>query len=403
MKEEEDSSLIITNGHQPNGIAYRLARQNILELHPYRCARDDYSTGILLDANENAYGPPLPRQTNTTPDKNGNQRNGDDDDDVVVLERYPDPYQIPLKEKFAKFRGVEGILTAAHMFVGVGSDEAIDLLMRIFCRPGGHDQILITPPTYGMYKVCAKVNDIPILSVPLTPTFDVEVPKILDAITPTTKLIFLCSPGNPTSKALPLSNIEEIVSKATDTLVVVDEAYVDYSTLGSALSLIPKYPNVVVLQTMSKAFGLAAIRCGFCFGSPDVIQLLNNVKAPYNVNGLTSQMALKALDYANTLLKSNIEHTWSEREKVAQALSAMDFVVKVHPSDANFLLFQLRSHALEVYKAMADNAACPIVTRYRGTELHCDECIRVTIGTPTENDAFLTAVKQCYEKIKNSQ
>ena len=147
-----------------SGIAARLARKNILELHPYRCARDDYSEGILLDANENAYGPPLPRTDS-----------GSADD--IVLERYPDPYQIPLKEKFAKFRGVDGI-TPAHMFVGVGSDEAIDLLMRIFCRPGGEDQILITPPTYGMYKVCAKVNDIPIVSVPLTPTFDVEVPKV---------------------------------------------------------------------------------------------------------------------------------------------------------------------------------------------------------------------------------
>ncbi|KAL7560026.1 hypothetical protein ACA910_013517 [Epithemia clementina (nom. ined.)] len=378
------------NGQHQNGIASRLARKNILELHPYRCARDDYSEGILLDANENAYGPPLPTEAKS------------DLVDDVVLERYPDPYQIALKEKFAKFRGVEGI-TAAHMFVGVGSDEAIDLLMRIFCRPGGEDQILITPPTYGMYKVSAKVNDVPIVSVPLTPTFDVEVPKILDAITPTIKLLFLCSPGNPTSKALPLSDIEEIVSKAPNTLVVVDEAYVDYSTKGTALSLILKYANVVVLQTMSKAFGLAAIRCGFCFGSPDVIQLLNNVKAPYNLNGLTSRMAIKALDYTDTLLKSNIEQTWSERDKVIKALSAMDFVTKVHHTDANFLLFQMRSHAFQVYKAMADSGTSPVVTRYRGTELHCDECIRVTIGTPDENEAFLNALQQKYREISNSQ
>ena len=153
------------NGHHEGGVAARLARKNILELHPYRCARDDYSEGILLDANENAYGPPIPRNVE------------DNESNDIVLERYPDPYQIPLKKKFAKFRGVEGI-TTAHMFAGVGSDEAIDLLMRIFCCPGGEDQILITPPTYGMYKVCAKVNDIPIVTVPLTPTFDVEIPKV---------------------------------------------------------------------------------------------------------------------------------------------------------------------------------------------------------------------------------
>ena len=157
------STLAMSSESSTQGVAARLARPNILELHPYRCARDDYSEGILLDANENAYGPPTPKDPNGT-----------------VLERYPDPYQIPLKEKFSSYRGVDGI-TAKHMFVGVGSDEAIDLLMRIFCRPGGADQILTTPPTYGMYKVCAKVNDIPIVHVPLTPTFDVEVDKVRNA------------------------------------------------------------------------------------------------------------------------------------------------------------------------------------------------------------------------------
>ena len=201
---------------------------------------------------------------------------------------------------------------------------------------------------------------------------------------------------------MPLSDIEAVVSSAKDVLVVVDEAYVDYSTHGTALSLILKYPNVVVLQTMSKAFGLAAIRCGFCFGSPDVIQLLNNVKAPYNVNGLTSQMALKSLDYTDSVLKSNIEQTLNERNKVVQALTAMDFVTQVHPSDANFLLFQLKSHALQVYKAMADNATSSVVTRYRGTEMHCTECIRVTIGTPEENQTFLTLLKETYEVVSKS-
>eukprot|EP00527_Entomoneis_sp_CCMP2396_P008850 CAMPEP_0198142078 /NCGR_PEP_ID=MMETSP1443-20131203/4980_1 /TAXON_ID=186043 /ORGANISM="Entomoneis sp., Strain CCMP2396" /LENGTH=376 /DNA_ID=CAMNT_0043805023 /DNA_START=24 /DNA_END=1154 /DNA_ORIENTATION=+ len=373
------------SGQESQGVAARLARSNILELHPYRCARDDYSEGILLDANENAYGPPTPKEVSDSASM------------ALALERYPDPYQIPLKDKFSSYRAVEGI-SAKHMFVGVGSDEAIDLLMRIFCRPGGADQILTTPPTYGMYKVCAKVNDIPIVNVPLTPSFDVEIEKILDAITPTIKLIFICSPGNPTSKAIPLSDIEAIVSnpKCADCIIVVDEAYVDYSKHGTALSLILKYPNVVVLQTLSKAFGLAAIRCGFCFGSPDVIQLLNNVKAPYNVNALTSQMAIKALDHTVTLQKT-IEQTWEERKKLAKALGNLDFVTQVYPSDANFILFRMKSHALESYKYMADTFA--VVSRYRGSELHCDECIRVTVGTPEENQTFLKALQDSYKIV----
>lgn len=195
-----------------------------------------------------------------------------------------------------------------------------------------------------------------------------------------------------------MSDIEAIVSspKCANCIVVVDEAYVDYSTHGTALSLILKYPNVVVLQTLSKAFGLAAIRCGFCFGSPDVIQLLNNVKAPYNVNALTSEMAMKALDHTDTLAKT-IQQTFEERAKVTKALSEMDFVTKVYPSDANFILFQMKSHALESYKHMADKFA--VVSRYRGSELHCNECIRVTVGTPEENQAFLKALQDAYKIV----
>lgn len=208
----------------------------------------------------------------------------------------------------------------------------------------------------------------------------------------------MCSPGNPTAKALPLSDIEAVVSspKAQNLVVVVDEAYVDFSTKGSALSLIDKYPNVVVLQTLSKAFGLAAIRCGFCIGPPDIIQLMNNVKAPYNVNALTSKMALSAFDnLAN--LQSNIDTLLQQRQVVADALEALDFVAKVYPSDANFLLFRLKAHAKEVYKTMADGG---VVTRYRGTELHCEECIRVTIGTPDENKAFLEALQKTYQSLQ---
>ena len=219
----------------------------------------------------------------------------------------------------------------------------------------------------------------------------------MSAVTPDIKLIFLCSPGNPTAKSLPLEDIEKVTTGAPDSIIVVDEAYVDFSTKGSALSLIGKYNNVVVLQTLSKAFGLAAIRCGFCIGPPDIIQLLNNVKAPYNVNALTSKMALDALD--NTAaLEITIQKLLEQREFVAQKLNSLDYVTKVYPSDANFLLFRLQNHAQAVYKRMADSAG--VVTRFRGTELHCDDCIRVTVGTLEENLAFLVALEKTYQELE---
>ena len=219
----------------------------------------------------------------------------------------------------------------------------------------------------------------------------------MSAVTPEIKLIFLCSPGNPTAKALPLEDIEKVTIGAPNSIIVVDEAYVDFSTKGSALSLIGKYNNVVVLQTLSKAFGLAAIRCGFCLGPPDIIQLLNNVKAPYNVNALTSKMALDALD--NTAaLQTTIQQLLEQRELVAEKLNSLDYVTKVYESDANFLLFRLQKNAQAVYKRMADSAG--VVTRFRGTELHCDECIRVTVGTPEENVAFLEALEKSYSELQ---
>jgi histidinol-phosphate aminotransferase len=211
------------------------------------------------------------------------------------------------------------------------------------------------------------------------------------------KLLFLCSPGNPTAKAIPLEDIERVTGakEARNLLVVVDEAYVDFSRKGSAVSLVQKYPNLVVLQTLSKAFGLAAIRCGFCIGWPDVIQLMNNVKAPYNVNALTEKMALAALQ--NTAaVESNIAVLLEQRQVVAKALNELPFVVKVYPSDSNFLLFRIDSRAQEVYKHMADNG---VVTRYRGNEMHCDECIRVTVGTAEENRAFLEALQKTYAEL----
>jgi len=362
------------------GIASTLARSNILALHPYRCARDDYSTGILLDANENAIGPTsLP--TNSLPDDNS-----------LLLERYPCPYQIPLKKLLADYRG--GDLDASNIFVGVGSDEAIDLLMRIFCKPG-QDMIMTTPPTYGMYKVSANVNDVQIVEIPLTEDFNLRIPEMLAAVTDKVKLMFICSPGNPTCKAIPLSDVEELANSSYKGIIVVDEAYVDFSKEESAVKLIQTYPNIVVLQTLSKAFGLAGIRCGFALGYHDVIQLMNNVKAPYNVNKLTSEVAVNAMKKIDVLEK-NIKILLGQREVVREQLEKMDFVVKVYPSDSNFLLVRLKQLSKEIYKHMADNG---IVVRYRGSEVHCEECLRITIGTVEENKACLEMLEKTYNEL----
>lgn len=230
-------------------------------------------------------------------------------------------------------------------------------------------------------------------------------------------MLFLCSPGNPTSKLIPIADIRAIASHpkiVNHVIVVVDEAYIDFaiptpsSTAAtassndvSAVQLVPEFNNIVVLQTLSKAFGLAAIRCGFCIGPPDIIQLMNNVKAPYNVNSLTSQLACDALDSSKTRssIMKHIDEILQQRTRVINALQAMDFVTFIYPSDANFVLFRVSSHAYEIYKYMADTEN--IVTRYRGTELHCEECIRVTIGTTAENDAFLLALPKAYAAMVN--
>jgi histidinol-phosphate aminotransferase len=219
---------------------------------------------------------------------------------------------------------------------------------------------------------------------------------MLDATNDRTKLLFICSPGNPTAKAIPLADIKAIASSNKYSgIVVVDEAYVDFSDQGTAVELVNKYPNIVVLQTLSKAFGLAGIRCGFCIGSPDVIQLMNNVKAPYNVNNLTSEVAINAMNSISTLEK-NIAATLEQRKLVADKLTSLDFITKVFPSDSNFLLFQVKEKAQAMYKTMADNG---VVSRYRGNEMHCDECIRVTIGTPEENTKFLELLQKTWADL----
>jgi len=218
---------------------------------------------------------------------------------------------------------------------------------------------------------------------------------MIAAVTDKTKLMFVCSPGNPTCKAIPLSDIEQLATSSYKGIIVVDEAYVDFSSEESAVKLIESFPNIVVLQTLSKAFGLAGIRCGFAIGYPDVIQLMNNVKAPYNLNKLTSEVARNAMENTKVLEK-NIKTLLEQREHVAEELRKMDFVVKVYPSDSNFLLVRLKQLSKEIYKKMADDG---IVVRYRGSELHCDECLRITIGTEEENKACLEMLEKTYKVL----
>jgi histidinol-phosphate aminotransferase len=292
---------------------------------------------------------------------------------------YPDPLHYDLKEQIAAFRQVR----KTQIFLGVGSDEAIDLLIRIFCSPR-EDNIIITPPTYGMYKVCAKVNEVNVCIAPLTESFDVDIAAIQSAINEKSKLLFICSPGNPTSKAIPLQQIDQIAAMFPG-IVVVDEAYIDFSPVSSACSLLDKRPNVVVLQTLSKAFGLAGIRLGMAFASEEIIQLFNNVKAPYNVNKLTVEVAKSALSNLS-LFYQNRDYLLAERDYLLASLQKLSIVKKVHVADANFILFVIPK-ALQVYKQMADRG---VVCRYRGTEMHCEDCLRVTVGTREENDKFLS-------------
>jgi len=339
-----------------------LIRENIRNLTPYRSARDDFNSGVLLDANENSFGSTV--------------RNSLD------LHRYPDPTQDKLREVIAEYRGVD----VENLFLGVGSDEPIDLLMRIFCEPGS-DSIITTPPTYGMYKVSANINNVGVKEVQLTEKFQLQTDAIKEAADETTKLLFLCSPNNPTANDMKRTDLLKLCTTFPG-IVVVDEAYIDFSKQESMAAMVQQYPNLVVLQTFSKAFGLAGIRLGVAISNPEIISYMMRVKAPYNINKLTADTALKAFGNRE-LLKFNIKKIREEREYVAEQLGHSDAVEKVYPSNANFLLFKIK-HAKEVYQNLAKLG---VIVRYRGNEPLCEDCLRVTIGMPDENVTFLKALK----------
>ncbi|HET8864959.1 MAG TPA: histidinol-phosphate transaminase [Gracilimonas sp.] len=340
-----------------------LVRENILNLKPYRSARDDFDSGVLLDANENSFGAPFA--------------------DDMELNRYPMPHQDELREKISAFRG----LSKKNVFVGVGSDEAIDLLFRIFCRPG-KDRVIVNPPTYGMYKVSASINDVAVDEVLLTESFQLQPEKIIKAIRPETKLIFICSPNNPTGNSMDVSDIVKIL-EGFDGIVVVDEAYIDFSIQGSLANNITDFKNLVVLQTMSKSFGLAGIRLGIALADPEVISYMMKVKAPYNVNKLTSVKANLAFSNIDHITK-NIKAILAERERVIGKLVTFKEVEKIYPTDANFVMFRIED-ALNVYKELAEKG---VIIRYRGNEPNCENCLRLTVGTASENDRFFRALQE---------
>lgn len=340
-----------------------LIRENIRNLSPYRSARDDFDKGLLLDANENSLGSPV--------------RNSLD------LHRYPSPAHNNLRKKIAGWRGVD----YENIFLGVGSDEPIDLLMRIFCIPG-KDSIIITPPTYGMYKVSASINDVAVKEVWLSDSFQLKTDEILAAVNNETKLLFLCSPNNPTANDLKRTDMLKIIAKFPG-IVVVDEAYIDFSRQESMASMVQQYPNLVVLQTFSKSFGLAGIRLGIAIANPEIISYMMKVKAPYNINKLTADTALKAFDNMS-LMKFNIEKIREERDYMAGQLQHADMIEKVYPSDANFLLFKIKN-AKEIWQKLAEKG---IIIRYRGNEPLCENCLRVSVGMPDENIRFLKTLKE---------
>lgn len=334
-------------------------RHNIRTLSPYHAARDDYHEGILLDANENSYGPVVASDQ--------------------PLHRYPDTRLNTLRKKWADFRGID----KDQVFVGVGSDEVIDLLMRVFCEPG-RDEVLITPPTYGMYKVAAHINNVGVSEAALTPDFELNSRNVLNRVTQHTKLIILCSPNNPTANVLSTKEIERILT-GFKRIVVVDEAYVDFSESGSLCHLLEQFPNLVLLQTLSKSFGLAAIRMGAALAHPSVIAWMMKVKAPYNVNSLTADTALKAFEHTG-VMRENVSKIIAGRIRLVKALTDHPDVEKIFPSDANFILVRFRN-AKEWYSRLASRG---IIVRYRGDQIHCENTLRITVGTPDENDRLLT-------------
>lgn len=340
-----------------------LLRENIKKLVPYSSARDEFKgeASILIDANENPFGSPLNHDYN----------------------RYPDPLQHQVKAKLSNIKGVP----AENIFLGNGSDEAIDILYRAFCTPGV-DNVILVPPTYGMYEVSANINDVAFKKVNLTADYQLDLDGIANAIDAHTKLIFICSPNNPTGNSIRRQDIETVLNNFQG-LVVVDEAYINFSAVKSFTQELAEYPNLVVLQTLSKAWGLAALRLGMAFASKEIIAVYNKIKPPYNINQATQDIVLEALNNVDQV-NDWIKETVSEREKLVRELLELDYVQYITPSDANFILVKM-AQPREVYDYLVQFG---IIVRDRSKVELCEGCLRITVGTPAENRTLLEKLNQ---------
>lgn len=348
-----------------------ILRENIKKLVPYSSARDEYkgTEGIFLDANENAFGSPVDMEI---------------EGQELKLNRYPDTLQIAVKEKLGKIKG----LPIENIFLGNGSDEAIDIIFRAFCNPG-IDNVIVCPPTYGMYQVSANINDVEVIKVPLiAETFELDTESILKAINKNTKLIFICSPNNPTGTEVNLDSVKRILDNFNG-VVVVDEAYINFAKYRTFIPELLKYPNLVILQTLSKAWGLAGLRVGMAFASRDIIDVFNKIKPPYNISLVSQKLASGALDniaQVNEWTKKIV----SEREKLIEDISKLPFVIKVYPSEASFILVKT-TYAKRIYNHLVNNQ---IVIRDRSSVQLCEGCLRITIGTPEENAMVLKSLNE---------
>ena len=337
-----------------------LTRPNVWALKPYSSARDEYSgaeASVFLDANENPYNNPN--------------------------NRYPDPLQRELKTLIAAQKGVK----MENIFLGNGSDEAIDLIFRVFCQPGV-DNVVAIDPTYGMYKVCADVNDVEYRPMLLDVYYQFKASSLLSAIDENTKAMFICSPNNPTGNSLCRKEIDALLNKF-DGLVVVDEAYIDFADAPSLLADLDKYPNLIVLQTFSKAWGSAAIRLGMAFASPEIIAIFNKIKYPYNVNLLTQQAAIQLLQQPEQI-KAWVNILLEERSRVMKEFEQLPCCIRVFPTDANFFLAKVYE-ATAIYNYLVSEG---IIVRNRTNVALCKDCLRITIGTKEENDTLLEALRK---------
>ena len=344
----------------------KLTRENIQKLVPYSSARDEFSgeAKVFLDANENSLGSPLPKWYN----------------------RYPDPHQQQLKQVISTIKGI----AAEHIFLGNGSDECIDLLFRCFCEPG-KDNVVICPPTYGMYEVSANINDIEVRRAPLLDTFQLDLIHLENLVDADTKIIWLCSPNNPTGNSLNRQDVEAVLNNFNG-IVVIDEAYVNFSRQKSFGQELPDYANLVVMQTFSKAWGLAGLRLGMAFASTAIINIMNKVKPPYNISQATQEIALQALENTGQV-NDMIRELVDMREALAEVLAQAPGVETVYPSDANFLLVKIKE-ARKVYDFLLGKA---IVVRDRSKVKLCEDCLRITVGTEKENTDLIEALQEWVE------